>query len=646
MTAMACDGHCRAVDQTHVEVLFNVQAYTQPGETVVVVGSHPTLGGWRPASALVLSTHAGQFPRWSGKVSLPKHVFVENTIAFKYAVLQAGSERWEEGDNRRLLPLAITDAQATFGDVAGASGAVPSTGVALPSPSLPTPLPPALGEGLDVTPDTEDSLSPSEDVKSTLQVTFIVVTDLRDGEKVVVVGGHQSIGNWSLCSSVELAPYEGATSQSAAPKYTATVGISAEESGSMIEFKYVILSPGRDPRWEPGQNRALHLESKKTFEAAAFGAMSGAPGVSVQVPDVQGFETASFSTRIPGCDSLATISSDVLLEDTPVVEARHFAATAVRRKKDMGPCEDAYFYSKGSLGLADGVGSMVIFKQFGVDSARYAQDLMQLAAFALKDTKRTQSPRLPRSVSSSSSNKARDALGFAAEKATTFGASTMCIVSMEGTSCEVANLGDSGFTLLRSQPWGYWKVIESSFEQCHRWNMPYQLTRVPPAVMERVRGRKIHFDSAQLSNVYSFEVLPGDLLLVYSDGLTDNLSTLETLRIVGENADPEQGHRTPGLSADAVANALVDAAYKNSRDPECESPFWKNARAHREECSLGGKPDDITVIAAYIMDGDGATSGSSTHSHEQFATVSSPPLSEDVNFISEVEIDLSTLQID
>ncbi len=47
-----------------------------------------------------------------------------------------------------------------------------------------------------------------------------------------------------------------------------------------------------------------------------------------------------------------------------------------------------------------------------------------------------------------------------------------------------------------------------------------------------------------------------------------------------------------------LANVLADEAFENSLDLSYDSPFAKKARISGNNNKIGGKSDDITVIAA------------------------------------------------
>merc|ERR1712039_148659 len=131
--------------------------------------------------------------------------------------------------------------------------------------------------------------------------------------------------------------------------------------------------------------------------------------------------------------------------------------------------------------------------------------------------------------------------------------------------------------------------IARSREQNHRWNCPYQLMRIPDALAEKVGGRGL--DTAADSEHYQYAVENGDLILLFTDGLTDNLHWYEIVRVVDEMVLAESGESKP--RPEGVAHALVQAAYRRSLDEQAETPFSKNARRQRCACP-GGKIDDVT----------------------------------------------------
>jgi len=264
-----------------------------------------------------------------------------------------------------------------------------------------------------------------------------------------------------------------------------------------------------------------------------------------------------------------------------------------RLQKPCGRCEDAYFIADRALGVADGVGSMVQFAKYGADAAAYAMELMELAGEALTGAELADQPV---------DTRAEAALLFAERNVQSYGASTVTALVLDADTVGVANLGDSGFMLLRKGQQGM-GIVARSEEKQHHWNCPFQLCRLPPALQRRLQGGT-RLDSASDCDRYTIQVQPGDLLLVFTDGLSDNIHEHELLHIV-DRALPPLFSELAGLAELAtppavIAESLARAAQERSLDEKAMVPFAKASKAQGMDCP-GGKPDDITVVAAWIM---------------------------------------------
>jgi protein phosphatase PTC7 len=105
-------------------------------------------------------------------------------------------------------------------------------------------------------------------------------------------------------------------------------------------------------------------------------------------------------------------------------------------------------------GVADGVGS---WSDVGVDAGEYSRLLMAEAKLLAEETQPSQlAPRL--------------ILKAAHQRTTVRGSSTACILALEGDHLHSANLGDSGFLIVRNG-----EVVFQSPQQQHHFNFPYQL---------------------------------------------------------------------------------------------------------------------------------------------------------------------------
>jgi protein phosphatase PTC7 len=315
--------------------------------------------------------------------------------------------------------------------------------------------------------------------------------------------------------------------------------------------------------------------------------------------------------------------------------------------------QDAFFVSRVgespssvALGVADGVGGWM---ESGVDPADFSHAFcayMAASATSARGASKTRgAPLTPRQVMQE---------GYEAvchDRSIKAGGSTAVVgLFDEDGTLEVANLGDSGFILLRLNA-----VHAASDPQTHAFNTPFQLSVVPPSVLLRAAA----FGGAQLmdqprdAEVTRHELRHGDVILFASDGLWDNLFNQDILHIVcqamsktGAWLSTEDGTRvvedltpytqpdssspslTPGAvaeaapetsEADTVTNArpkspptlqsliaaqIVNAAKAASLNAKLNGPFSKEVKKYYpNERWQGGKEDDICVVAVVVSEG-------------------------------------------
>ncbi|OMJ78929.1 hypothetical protein SteCoe_21149 [Stentor coeruleus] len=229
----------------------------------------------------------------------------------------------------------------------------------------------------------------------------------------------------------------------------------------------------------------------------------------------------------------------------------------------MGPgkkqSEDAYLITSDMLSVADGVGGWI---SYGVDPSKYAWELMKNIADTEKALK---SERLSTKI-----------LTQAANDCKIRGSSTCSLILLHPTlgSLDTLNIGDSGFFIYRKTGKAY-KLIEKSKETLHGFNHPYQLG---------TNGDKV--ESAWTKII---EIKDKDVVIMYSDGLTDNLYEDTIMEIINKECAEK-------VNVENTAKALGEKAYEMCQDTKYISPF---AKAYMEGYK-GGKPDDITVVVALI----------------------------------------------
>lgn len=267
------------------------------------------------------------------------------------------------------------------------------------------------------------------------------------------------------------------------------------------------------------------------------------------------------------------------------------AAGCTATPKASGLGEDAFFAARHSLGVADGVGGLRQFAHFGVDVAAYARELMRLAEGALQE-----------------GASCCGALSRAERAARCYGASTATLVKAgaDAATITAASLGDSGFVVLRPIGGGKFSIIARSVEQQHHWNFPYQLARLPRELEESV-PEDAPQTSARDAEQYVVEVLRGDLVLLFTDGFSDNVydsELLDSVLSVSRLARRGEGKSTRASGADvvapeAIAEALVELALRKSRSRRSRTPF-ADAASQQGHFFIGGKEDDVTVVAAWV----------------------------------------------
>ncbi|RHZ61166.1 type 2C protein phosphatase PTC7 [Aspergillus thermomutatus] len=315
---------------------------------------------------------------------------------------------------------------------------------------------------------------------------------------------------------------------------------------------------------------------------------------------------------------------------------------ATRRKRRPDSGEDAFFVSSvGSRGsgaiafaVADGVGGWVESK---VDPANFSHALCRYMALeALSWDSSTDKLRAKHLLQSGYDQ-------VVADRAIRAGGSTASVgVGLEDGQVELANLGDSGSMLLRLAA-----VHHYSVPQTHGFNTPYQLSIIPP----KMRAQASIFGGAFLEDfprdaaVTNLHMQHGDVLMLATDGVFDNLNNQDILKLITSRmiltgawtATPELGIKvsddlgaltgpdglasllpSPSSSFDTctsgsvapssqnlqhhtlqslLASTVAGEAKRASMDARRDGPFAKEAqRYYPGDWYRGGKVDDICVL--------------------------------------------------
>lgn len=186
------------------------------------------------------------------------------------------------------------------------------------------------------------------------------------------------------------------------------------------------------------------------------------------------------------------------------------------------------------------------------------------------------------------------------------------------------SLGDSGFVQLRSNAVHFY-----SNPQTHAFNMPYQLSLIPPKMLAQAAafGGAPLKDRPQDASITTHRLRHGDVLVFATDGVWDNVSSQDILKtvsrymtafkgweagtngmVVGDQLDAvtEVGSirtQTYGTLQSLLAIAITAEAKTASVNAKRDGPFAKEVHKHYpEENYHGGKVDDICVLVVIAVE--------------------------------------------
>mmetsp|Transcript_27452 Transcript_27452/g.53459 ORF Transcript_27452/g.53459 Transcript_27452/m.53459 type:complete len:306 (-) Transcript_27452:63-980(-) len=236
-------------------------------------------------------------------------------------------------------------------------------------------------------------------------------------------------------------------------------------------------------------------------------------------------------------------------------------------KKNGG--EDAAFIctDANTVGVADGVGG---WAEKGIDAGAYARNLMDNAkqlATALKSAADEKSIPL-------------DALRVlvGAHRVTRDpGSATACVAVFEGSTMRATNIGDSGFAIIRQR-----ELCFKSPPQQHSFNFPYQI------------GFGSDADHPAMADRFEVELRSGDVVIMATDGLFDNVFDKQLCHMVSEAQDK-------GLTPQQTASNLASFAQRLGMTAVVRSPF-SVAAANAGYLFMGGKLDDTSVVVTYVSE--------------------------------------------
>lgn len=183
--------------------------------------------------------------------------------------------------------------------------------------------------------------------------------------------------------------------------------------------------------------------------------------------------------------------------------------------------------------------------------------------------------------------------GVLREKFVQAGSSTACIMTMNASSgvFRSANLGDSGFMIIRSN-----SILYRQRPQTHFFNCPKQLTKLP--VNSRRKFSRACVDKPSEAETFRTKLTDGDIVIAYTDGLSDNVFASEIVTLCSLIA---RRGGTEDQQVQTIADRLVDYSRQCMTKKSRVSPFEREA-ARQGMFFRGGKPDDVTAVVALVRE--------------------------------------------
>lgn len=247
--------------------------------------------------------------------------------------------------------------------------------------------------------------------------------------------------------------------------------------------------------------------------------------------------------------------------------------------------------SKGRsyLAVADGVGG---WTESGGDSSRVSVGLLE-------------------EIKQLIANNAKLGLSEAAEQAFErmsalqihkLGSTTFCtaLFDHEVARLDISNVGDSGAMIIRRG-----RIIFKSKIGVEGFNAPHQVGFD--------HGGRPYGSIRQYETRHSADIQPGDVIVLVTDGVLDNLFEQEivdmTLAMLGPIVDGSANEKVihPSRSQAALQERIQSAAttlawhsWARSKEAHWRSPFAESALRHGYFFT-GGKQDDITVVIAVAL---------------------------------------------
>lgn len=297
--------------------------------------------------------------------------------------------------------------------------------------------------------------------------------------------------------------------------------------------------------------------------------------------------------------------------------------------------EDAAFIYESnqftSFGVSDGVGG---WKNYGVDSSKFSFSLVS-AITSVLDLISVDEKSGDLSVDLAAENlniahpkqiltEAYTQIKNGIPNLIGSGTASLATFDKEKKILYTSNLGDSGIVVIRNN-----QIIFKSESMQHNFNAPYQLSLIPEEFLKLMESRgenlgKLFGDSPLDSKSSEIELQNGDIIIVASDGVFDNvhlphlISLLNMMKINEKLVMPEENNNQAQTPADTnshltpefqehvrqelakAATTIVAFARENAYNSKYLSPFCLEAQKFGFKNMVGGKVDDISLVMGIV----------------------------------------------
>ena len=280
-------------------------------------------------------------------------------------------------------------------------------------------------------------------------------------------------------------------------------------------------------------------------------------------------------------DQRLRIAGSFLVKNTRTCSELILSSSCKSVPKVEGRNEDAYFYTDLNIGIADGVGG--VFIDFGISSQEFSIELMEKCK------------KISRNFNSSRQGK--EIVKEALDSMISGGSSTFLLASLARNRLFISNFGDSRLMLFRKYYDTLRLVFQTTAKQ-HSFNIPFQVSKqFSPRQLQKFHS----FSKENIKNSYEnidpdeyfTTVREGDILVIGTDGLFDNLFPSEIRKIIKKFPIESNLSETVDL--------LVEKALTKAKGKEY-TPFEENMKNIQCEWK-GGKMDDVTVIVSVVQKG-------------------------------------------